>query len=84
VVETLPAFSSLAWFAVVAPRTPQKIAEGIVAGIGVALRDPDVQSRLAELSAEPKGSDREATAKFMHAEADRWSKVIKAAGMKFD
>jgi tripartite-type tricarboxylate transporter receptor subunit TctC len=55
-----------------------------VAGIGVALRDPHVQSRLAELSAEPKGSDREATAKFMHAEADRWSKVIKAAGMKFD
>jgi hypothetical protein len=30
------------------------------------------------------GSDPEATAKFMLAEADRWSKVIKAAGVKFD
>jgi tripartite-type tricarboxylate transporter receptor subunit TctC len=85
VAETLPGFSSLAWFAVVAPaRTPQKIAEGIAADIGVALRDPDVQRRLAELSAKPMGSDPEATAKFMHEEADRWSKVIRAAGVKLD
>jgi tripartite-type tricarboxylate transporter receptor subunit TctC len=85
VAETLPGFSSLAWFALVAPpNTPRQIADQIATDIGAALRDPDVQKKLAELSAEPMGSPPEATKKFMQEEIDRWGKVIREAGVKLE
>jgi tripartite-type tricarboxylate transporter receptor subunit TctC len=85
VAETLPGFSSLAWFALVAPpHTPHAIADQIAGDIGTALRDPDVQKRLAELSAEPMGSTPEAMKKFMQDEIDRWGKVIREAGVKLE
>jgi tripartite-type tricarboxylate transporter receptor subunit TctC len=85
IAETLPGFASLAWFAVAAPpNTPQPIAEKIAADIAEALNDADIKKRFAELSAEPVGSNPQATAAFMREELARWSKVIKAAGIKLE
>jgi tripartite-type tricarboxylate transporter receptor subunit TctC len=85
VAETLPGFASSAWYAVVAPpRTPQAIAEKISADIAEALKDEDIKRRLAELSAEPVGSNPQATAQFLRQETDRWGAVIKAANVKLE
>ena len=85
IAETLPGFSSTAWFAVAAPpKTPRDIANKISADIAEAIRLPEVRKRFDDLSAEPVGSDPDATARFVHEEIARWGAVIKAAGMKLE
>src|SRR3954470_18485104 len=81
--ETLPGFESIAWFGIVAPpKTSAAIAEKIAAGVQDALKLPDVQKRLADLSAEPMGLTPAETAAYMKRETQRWAAVIKSAGVK--
>jgi tripartite-type tricarboxylate transporter receptor subunit TctC len=85
IAETLPGFESAAWFAIVVPpKTPQAIAEKINADVNTALRDADVQARLAQLSAEPIGGTTAATAAYMREEIARWRNVITAANVKLE
>jgi tripartite-type tricarboxylate transporter receptor subunit TctC len=85
IAETLPGFESAAWFAIVAPpKTPASIVNKINADVNEALRDPAIQKRLADLSAEPIGGTPQATAAYMHDEVDRWYKVIKTANVKLE
>jgi tripartite-type tricarboxylate transporter receptor subunit TctC len=81
--ETLPGFESAAWYAVVAPpNTPKSVVQKLNADISEALRDPEVQDRLRELSADIVGGSVESATKFMHKEVDRWNEVIKTANVK--
>jgi len=85
IAETLPGFSSAAWFAVAAPpKTPREIAAKISADIAEALRLPEVRRRLDDLSAEPVGSDPDAMARFMREETARWGEVIRTANVKLE
>jgi tripartite-type tricarboxylate transporter receptor subunit TctC len=85
VAETLPGFESAAWYALVAPPgTPEAIAEKINRDVNEALRDPEIVRRLAQLSAEPIGGSRAATAAYMREEVERWHNVIKAANVKLE
>jgi tripartite-type tricarboxylate transporter receptor subunit TctC len=80
IAETLPGFSSVTWYALVAPpKTPAAIVDKINAGVNEALRDPDVQKRLADLSAEPVGGTPQSTAAYFHDEVERWKNVITSA-----
>jgi len=81
--EIYPGFISVAWFGVLAPpRTPAPIAEKLAAGMAEALKNPDVQKRLADLSAEPIGMGPREFAQFMQEEAGRWREAIRFAGVK--
>jgi tripartite-type tricarboxylate transporter receptor subunit TctC len=81
--ELYPGFLSIAWFGVVAPpKTSGAIAEKVSAAIGDALKMPEVQKRLAELSADPIGSTPAEMAKLMREDAERWRNAIRAAGVK--
>jgi tripartite-type tricarboxylate transporter receptor subunit TctC len=83
--ESLPGFVAVAWFGIVAPpRTPAAVADRVAAGVAEALRQPDVQQRLAGMSAEPMGLGPAETAQFMKQETERWGAVIRAAGVKLD
>lgn len=85
IAETLPGFESVTWFAIVAPpKTPQPILDKLNTDINEALHQPDILRGLAQLSAEPVGGTREATAAYMRAEAERWYKVIKAANIRLE
>lgn len=85
IAETLPGFESAAWFAIVAPpKTPAAIVNKINADVNEALRDPEVQKRLGNLSAEVIGGTVQATADYFRAEVDRWHNVIKAANIKME
>ncbi len=81
----LPGFVAVAWFGVVAPpRTSPGIAAKLSAAIAEALKQPEVQKRLAELSAEAVGDTPAAMAAFMKEETERWRRVIKTANVKPD
>jgi tripartite-type tricarboxylate transporter receptor subunit TctC len=83
--ETLPGFSSAAWYGVAAPpKTPREIADKISADIAEAIRLPEVRRRFGDLSAEPVGSDPEAMARFMREEAARWGEVVRTADVKVE
>jgi tripartite-type tricarboxylate transporter receptor subunit TctC len=83
--DTLPGFEAQAWFGVVGPpRTPSAIAEKVGFSISQILKLPDVQKRLAELSAEPMGLGPAETAAFMKQETERWGAVIRSAGVRID
>ena len=83
--ETLPGFVSTTWFALVAPPgTPPAIAERLSAAFNDALRQPDVVARLADMHFEPIGGSPARTAAFLDEETQRWSRVIRQAGIKAD
>src|SRR5271155_707636 len=80
IAETLPSFSSVTWYAIVAPPgTPAAIVDKVNAGINEALRDPDIIKRLGDFSAEPVGGTAAATAAYFHDETKRWKNVITSA-----
>jgi tripartite-type tricarboxylate transporter receptor subunit TctC len=85
IAETLPGFASVTWFAIVAPpKTPAAIADKISAGVNEALRDPEIQKRFADLTAEPVGGTPQATAAYFHDEVERWKNVITSAHVTLD
>jgi len=85
IAETLPGFSSAAWFGVAAPpNTPRDIVNKISADIAEVIRSPDVRKRFDDLSAEPVGSDPETMASFMGEEIARWRAVINAAEVRLE
>jgi tripartite-type tricarboxylate transporter receptor subunit TctC len=85
IAETLPGFASVTWYALVAPpKTPAAIVDKINAGVNEALKDPEIQKRLADLSAEPVGGTPQQTAAYFHEEAERWKNVITSAHVTLD
>jgi len=83
--ETLPGFEAQAWFGIVGPpKTPSAIAEKVGSSVKEVLKMPDVQKRLAELSAEPMGLGPAESAAFMKQESERWGAVIRSAGVRLD
>jgi tripartite-type tricarboxylate transporter receptor subunit TctC len=85
IAETLPDFDSVTWYAVVAPAgTPAAIVEKVNSGINEALQDPDIQKRLADLSAEPVGGTPQAADAYLKEESERWKNVIVSAHVTLD
>lgn len=81
--EILPGFQSAAWYAFVAPpKTQKSVVDKINADLNEALRQPDIQNGLKNLSAEIFRGSPEKAAAYMREEVDRWGKVIKAASIK--
>ena len=85
VAETLPGFESAAWYAIVAPpKTPRAIIDKVNADVSEALKQPDIVSKLKNLSAEVYGGSPERAAKYLSEEVARWGGVIKAANIKLE
>jgi tripartite-type tricarboxylate transporter receptor subunit TctC len=83
--ESLPGFESAAWYAIVAPpKTPRAIVDRINADLSEALRQPDIQEKLKNLSADVYGGSPEKAAKYLSEEIERWGNVIKAANIKIE
>ncbi|MGC1777290.1 MAG: tripartite tricarboxylate transporter substrate binding protein [Xanthobacteraceae bacterium] len=85
IAETLPGFEAVAWYAFVAPAgTPAAIVDKINASVNQALHDPEIQKRLADLSAEPVGGSPRDTVKYFQEETERWKNVITSAHVTLD
>ena len=81
----LPAFQAVGWNAIFAPKgTPRDIVDRLNAAGRAALADEGVRKRLLELGCEipdAAGQTPEALRAHVRAEVDKWTPVIKAAGV---
>ena len=83
VSEFLPGFEAGNWFGIAAPKdTPPEIVDRLNKEINAALADPTVKARLAVLGASPFTGSSADFGKFIAAEAEKWTKVIRTAGIK--
>jgi tripartite-type tricarboxylate transporter receptor subunit TctC len=81
----VPDFSSVTWFALMAPKdTPALILAKLNAAVSEILKGPDVQAQFAKLGVQPAPMDIPATAKFIEDERTRWKDVIKSADVTLE
>jgi len=79
----VPGYEVTTFYGVSAPaKTPKPIIDRLHAEIVRALNSPDVRERLQGLGADPVGNTPEQYTVFMTNEIAKWTKVIRAAGIK--
>jgi tripartite-type tricarboxylate transporter receptor subunit TctC len=71
------------WYGLIAPgRTPRPVIERISQEVAKAMHSPELTRRAAADSSEPVGSSPAEFAAHLRAEQERWSRVIKDAGIR--
>lgn len=83
VSDTLPGFEAYEWNGVFVPAgvSPAIIAK-LNQGLNAALKQPDVIDRLTQLNVEFRPNTPEEFRAFVASEMERWSKVVREAGIK--
>ena len=78
-------FDAPAWWAVLAPaRTAPEIVQRMNAAINVALKSPEVATRLAAQGIEVRTGNPDAARTFVDRQLDTWAKVVKDNDIKAD
>ncbi|MCQ8895203.1 tripartite tricarboxylate transporter substrate binding protein BugD [Limnobacter humi] len=84
----LPGFEVAVWHGLYAPKgTPKLVIDRLVKSLQLALKDPVVIARMADLGTEPvdpKRATPEALKKHLESEIARWSPIIAKAGQYAD
>ncbi len=81
----LPAYEANAWYSMHAPaRTPSILIRKINAELVKAMAAPDMIEKLRQLGSDPGGDTPEHFGAFVRAELDKYSKLIKKAGIKVE
>ena len=81
--EFLPGYEASTWFGVGAPRnTSPEIVEKLNKELNVALTDPNVKARLADLGGTVLPGSPTEFARHIADETEKWGKVIRAANIK--
>jgi tripartite-type tricarboxylate transporter receptor subunit TctC len=81
----LPGFDAPAWYGLLAPAgTATAVVKYLNDEIEQILKEPATQQKLMQMGAMPVGGTPESFARFMNAEAERWSAVVKKAGVTAD
>jgi tripartite-type tricarboxylate transporter receptor subunit TctC len=79
----IPNFDTSLWLSLAAPAgTPRPVIEKLAKAARQAMHNPDALDSLRKQGYEPNDADPDQFATFMHSEFDRWSSVIRAAGLK--
>jgi tripartite-type tricarboxylate transporter receptor subunit TctC len=84
----VPGFQVGIWHGMWAPKgTPKPVIDKLANALQMALKDPGVIAKFAELGTEPVSQDQAtpaALAKHLKAEVDKWAPIIKKAGIYAD
>ncbi len=84
----LPGFEVAVWHGLYAPKgTPKPVVDQLSNALRVALKDPTVKQRFADLGTEPVAENRarpEALRAHLKSEIDRWGPIITKAGQYAD
>jgi tripartite-type tricarboxylate transporter receptor subunit TctC len=81
--ETIPGYRAEAFQGMVAPAgVPQPIVDKLSAEVARSVQSPDIVQRFQLDGAEAVGSTPKVFAAFLNAEMQKWSKVIRDAGVK--
>ena len=79
----VPGYEAIAWQGLVAPAgTPRPVIARVNAEVVKALKQPDIAAKLNEQGFETVASTPEWFTQYIKSEIAKWSKVIKAAGIK--
>jgi len=83
VAQYVPGFNAGIWHGIGAPKgTPPEIIAKLNKEINAVLADPETKEKFAKYGGVPVGGTSEAFGKFIHAEIEKWAKVIKTANIK--
>jgi tripartite-type tricarboxylate transporter receptor subunit TctC len=81
----MPGFETGSWQGIVAPAgTPPEIVNRLHATASAILASPEMKDRLDKAGAELRPMSPAQFAAFIRSERDRWAKVVKESGAKFD
>jgi len=85
VAQFVPGYDVSAWYGIGAPKgTPAAIVDKLNATIDAGLVDPEMKKKFAALGSQPYIATPAEFGKFQVAEAEKWAKVVKFAGIKAD
>ncbi len=85
VSETVPGFSSQAWFGLVAPAaTPAATVAILNQAVNKILASDEYKKVLAKSGTDPLGGSPADFAKYRDAETIKWGKIVKASGTQLD
>ena len=85
IAETLPGFTAVAWFGVLAPAgTPAAVIARLSAEFNRIIHEPDTEKQFAAIGGEPVGGSPASFAAFIHQEISRWIRVAKEAGIRIE
>jgi tripartite-type tricarboxylate transporter receptor subunit TctC len=85
IAETVPGYTVTGWLGIGAPKdTSAEIVQRLNREIAAVLNEPGVMAKMAELNSDPFVSTPEEFAKFTSEDAEKWGKVVKAAGIKVE
>ena len=79
----VPGYEVVAWFGMFAPAgTPEAVVERLNTEANRAIALPNIRDSLVAQGFEPIGGTRRELAEFVRVELDKWTKVVKATGIK--
>ena len=77
IAESVPGYETVTWFGMYGPKgLPADVVNRINTAVNQALRDGDVQDRLARLGIEPAGGTPQQFAAMTDADRAKWKKII--------
>jgi tripartite-type tricarboxylate transporter receptor subunit TctC len=83
VADFVPGFEVSGWHGIGAPKnTPAEIIDTLNREINVALADPNMKARLADLGATPLTLSPGDFGKLIAEETEKWAKVVRFASIK--
>lgn len=81
--QGISGYDAASWVAVAAPKhTPPPVLAKLREELGKALKDPEIEKRLATLGSTPGTADETELGRFLTDETAKWAEVIKASGAK--
>jgi tripartite-type tricarboxylate transporter receptor subunit TctC len=85
IAETVPGFESVGFYGIAAPKgTPPEIVETLNKAINLALKDPKLAARLAEVGGLPKPMSPAEFGQLVASETEKWRKVVEFAKVSVD
>ena len=85
VASSLPGYEASQWYGIAAPaKTPADIVERLNHEINTAFTDATMTARFAAISGEPIAGSPADFGRLISDETEKWSKVVKFAGIKVE
>ncbi|WP_426957126.1 Bug family tripartite tricarboxylate transporter substrate binding protein [Muricoccus radiodurans] len=85
VSATLPGFSAVGWFGLLAPRgTPDEVTTAIQRAVAHATETQEVKERLAGLGAVPEPLTPAEFARYIDADVGKWQRLIRERGLTLE
>jgi len=79
----LPGYEMSTWFALFAPRgTPKPIVDTLNAAVRALTADPATARRLTDVHIDPMSMTADEFATFVRAEAVKWERIVREAGVR--